>query len=99
MAKRKTFGRVLRELRRTTGMGIKSLAPELGVSYSYVSKIENDVTAPSETFVNKTADYFETDPSVLLIAAGKVPPDIMRILQTYPDQAIAILREHFGRDK
>ena len=97
MARRKTFGRVLRKLRRTSGVGIKRLAPELGVSYSYVSKLENDVTAPSEQFVYKAAEYFETDPTVLLLAAGKVPSDIMRILQENPDKAIAILREQFGR--
>ena len=36
------FGRILRRLRKESEIGIKGLAPRLGVSYSYLSKLEND---------------------------------------------------------
>lgn len=96
MPRKKTFGRVLRELRQNSGVGIKRLAPQLGVSYSYVSKLENEVTTPSEEFVQKTAAYFEVDPNPLLYAAGKIPADVLRILQDNPERAIALLRKEFG---
>ena len=94
--RRKTFGRVLRELRRNSGVGIKRFGPQLGVSYSYVSKLENDVMPPSAGFVQRAADYFEVDPNLLLLAAGKVPADVMRILQDYPEEALELLRKRFG---
>lgn len=92
------FGAILRELRAKTGLGIKRLAPELGVSYSYLSKLENDEVAPSEEFVVKVANYFSFDRDRLLISAGKVPPELLRILQTHPVEAVEFLRERFGRD-
>src|ERR1700674_5024380 len=36
------FGQLLRQLRTKTGIGIKRLAPELHVSYTYLSKLENN---------------------------------------------------------
>lgn len=93
---RKTFGRVLRELRRNSGVGIKRFGPEVGVSYSYISKLENDVVPPSEGFVQRAANYFEVDPNVLLLAAGKVPTDVLRILQDNPEEALKLLRAKFG---
>jgi transcriptional regulator with XRE-family HTH domain len=94
--RKKTFGRVLRHLRQESGLGIKRLAPQLGVSYSYVSKLENDVTTPSEAFVQKAAAYFDVDPNTLLFAAGKIPSDVVRILEENSERAIALLRKEFG---
>lgn len=91
-----TFGQILRELRTRTGVGIKRLAPELGVSYSYLSKLENNELAPSEELVGRVANHFGYDPTRLLLAAGKVPPEILEILQENPDEAVAYLRERFG---
>jgi hypothetical protein len=42
------FGRILKKLRTQSGKGIKRLAPELRVSYSYLSKLENEEIGPSE---------------------------------------------------
>jgi transcriptional regulator with XRE-family HTH domain len=90
------FGELLRELRTTAGVGIKRLGPELGVTYSYVSKLENNEVNPSEELVGRIADYFHYDRDRLLIAAGKVPPEILRILQEHPEDAIDFLRKRFG---
>jgi HTH-type transcriptional regulator, competence development regulator len=90
-----TFGALLRQLRDDTGTGIKRLAPDLGVSYTYLSKLENDVAIPSEDFVAKVAKYFNYDQSRLLLAAGKVPPDILDILRENPDAALQFLKERF----
>jgi transcriptional regulator with XRE-family HTH domain len=93
------FGEILRGLRGTVGLGIKRLAPELGVSYTYLSKLENNEVAPSEELVGKVATYFDYDPDRLMIAAGKVPPEIIRILQEHPDEAVEFLRKRFGRGR
>ena len=90
------FGEILRELRTDAGVGIKRLAPDLGVSYSYLSKLENNDVAPSERLVGRIAEHFNYSRDRLLLAAGKVPPEVLQILQENPDQAIQFLREHFG---
>jgi HTH-type transcriptional regulator, competence development regulator len=94
-----TFGEVLRQLRTKTGLGIKGLAPELGVTYSYLSKLENNEVGPSEKMVDRVARYFRYDRNRLLLAAGKVPEDILEILRNNPDEAVRFLRERFGTHK
>ena len=94
-----TFGEILRKLRDENRTGIKRLAPELGVSYTYLSKLENEVTAPSEEFVARVAKYFKYDKDLLLLAAGKVPHEILDILRENPDEALQFLRERFGVKK
>ncbi len=93
------FGRILRELRNKGGLGIKRLAPELGITYSYLSKLENNEIAPSKELVGKVATYFGYDQDLLLISAGKIPPEVLGILQEHPEEALGFLRERFGRGR
>lgn len=92
-----TFGVLLRNLRYKSGIGIKKLAPELGVTYGYLSKLENADATPSEEFVYKVAAYFQQDVGELLLSAGKVPPDVLKILRENPQEAVEFLRARFGR--
>jgi transcriptional regulator with XRE-family HTH domain len=91
------FGDILRQLRANRGVGIKRLAPELGVTYTYLSKLENSEVGPSEEFVTRVAHYFKYDRDELLLSAGKVPKEILEILRTHPQDAIEFLRERFGK--
>ena len=93
------FGDLLRHLRRKAGVGIKRLAPELDVSYTYLSKLENKEVGPSEELVERVARYFQYDRNRLLLAAGKVPPEVLRILREHPDDAVGFLKERFGRGR
>jgi HTH-type transcriptional regulator, competence development regulator len=90
------FGEILRTLRLRRGLGIKKLAPDLGVSYTYLSKLENKDSSPSEQFVKKVADYFDYDQNELMLSAGKVPDEVMRLLQENPQKAVQFLKERFG---
>jgi transcriptional regulator with XRE-family HTH domain len=90
------FGAILRELREEQGMGIKKLAPELGVSYTYLSKLEHDQIRPSAELVGRVARYFRYDEDRLMLAADRVPPEIVAILREHPDEALAYLRRRFG---
>jgi transcriptional regulator with XRE-family HTH domain len=91
-----TFGRRLRELRRGRGLGLKRLAPELGITYGYLSKVETDRARPSEAFVERVARYFDSSSETLRIAADRIPEDVLVILRENPDEAIGFLRERFG---
>lgn len=90
------FGKILRRLRSNRGMGIKRLAPDLGVTYSYLSKLEGGDVNPSEELVGRVSKYFGHDESELLLSAGKVPADVLEILRTHPQDAVNFLRERFG---
>lgn len=90
------FGSVLHELRLGAGVGIKRLAPQLGVSYTYLSKLEANRTQPSEDLVTRVATYFGYDEDLLLLSANKIPQDIRQILREHPDEAISFLRHRFG---
>lgn len=90
------FGQILRELRKQSGLGIKRLAPELNVSYTYLSKLENEEIYPSTELVDRVADYFHYNRDSLLLSAGKIPREILDILRDNPDDALKFLRERFG---
>jgi HTH-type transcriptional regulator, competence development regulator len=90
------LGTRLRNLRAKTGLGIKKVAPELGISYTYLSKLENDEKKPSEELIARIADYYGDAADELLVAAGRVPAEVLSILQRDPEKAIAFLRQRFG---
>ena len=91
------FGSILRQLRAKKGVSIKRLAPDLGVTYTYLSKLENNEAGPSEQFVDRVAHYFDYDRDELLLSAGKVPQEVLEILRTHPQDAVEFLRERFGK--
>ena len=82
-----------------TGLGIKRVAPRLGISYTYLSKLENDEKQPSEQLIRRIARYYGEDASGMLVAAGRVPTEVLAILQSDPEKAVAFLRERFGRKR
>jgi len=47
--------------------------------------------------VERVASYFEYDLNRLLLAADRVPDDILDILREHPDDAIDFLRAQFRR--
>ena len=93
------FGAILHDLRSKKGIGIKRLAPDLGVSYTYLSKLEHNQVRPSKKLIERIANYFSYDQNHLLLAADRVPSDILIILREYPDEAMALLRERFGEHR
>jgi len=90
------FGQILRQLRTKAGIGIKRLAPDLKVNYTYLSKLENNEIRPSAELVGRVAEYFNYNRDNLLISAGKIPEEVLAILRKHPDDALKFLREHFG---
>jgi transcriptional regulator with XRE-family HTH domain len=91
------FGEQLKRLREQKGLGIKRLAPQLRVNYTYLSKLEHGELQPSVDLVKRIADYFGCERDLLLLAAGKVPDDVLSILREQPEESLRMLRTRFAR--
>lgn len=96
MKKDVNFAARIKKMREQRGISIKSLAKSLDVNYTYLSKIENSKSIPSEIFIEKLATVFNCDANELKIMAGKIPVDVLDILKNNPLEAIAYLRKEFG---
>lgn len=94
--KKDNFGSLLKKLRNEKGYSIKNLSPKLNVNYSYLSKLENGHSTPSENFIERVAVFLNYDKDELMIRAGKVPDDVIEIIRNNPKKAIAYLRKEFG---
>ncbi len=83
------FGERIRELRKAKGLGQRALAQMVGVSFTYISKVENHQLDfgeyPSEELIQKLAVALEADEEELLILAEKVPPVIRQRVMERPD--------------
>lgn len=93
------FGQLLRQLRKERQLGIKKLAPDLDVNYTYLSKLENDKAIPSEELVRRIARYFDYDADKLLLAADRVPGDAIAIIRRRPDLTLRYLRRVGSRGR
>lgn len=74
MDREKQFGSRLRQVRIEAGLSASQLAKRVGISISYISKIENGVIpAPSTITISKIASILNADINELLILANKTP--------------------------
>jgi transcriptional regulator with XRE-family HTH domain len=81
-----TFGQKLRKLRQTKNLSQKRLAAQVGINYTYLSKIESEkldfAPYPSEELIRRLAEALSADVDELLLLAKKIPADIRdRVLQ------------------
>jgi transcriptional regulator with XRE-family HTH domain len=82
---KQTFGRALRELRRSKGITQRDLAGEVGVDFSYISKIENDrLPPPAADTIVKICDALEVSPDSLLALSGKIPSELRDTIGSSP---------------
>lgn len=76
----KRFGKRIRELRKAKNLGQRALAEQIGVSHTYVSKIENEKLDfsdyPSEKLIRRIAEALDADVNELLALADKIPDPI-----------------------
>lgn len=88
-----TFGEKLRKLRRTKGLTLRGLASEVGVGFTYLSRVETGTMTygdyPSEALVHRLADALEADETELLLLAEKIPYSVRKRVLQRPDAFIA----------
>jgi transcriptional regulator with XRE-family HTH domain len=87
------FGALIRRERETKAIGLREMAKKIGVSPTYLSKVERDeFPPPAEDRVKRIAEIIKWDPDDLLARAGRVASDISDIIKRHPTELAALLR-------
>jgi HTH-type transcriptional regulator, competence development regulator len=77
-----TFGERIRELRQVKNLTLRDLAKKVRVTFTYLSKIENQKLSfgeyPSDDLIVKLARVLDADPDELLLLAEKIPEAIRK---------------------
>jgi len=88
------FGQHIRGLRRARSLSQRALADRIGVTFTYISKIENDKLDfgdyPSEELILRLADALEANEDELLILAEKIPARLRQRFMERPDAFLAL---------
>src|SRR6476661_5276927 len=97
MAGRTSFGALVRREREVKEIGLREMAKKIGVSPTYLSKIERDeFPPPAEDKVRKIATIIGCDADELLARADRVSSDLSEIIKRRPVQVAALLRTTKG---
>ena len=84
MTDQKQVGELLRGLRQRRGESLRSAARELGVDAAHLSRLERGLKPASDDLRDRAADYYGYSPELIDLAQGRLPDDIMEILQRHP---------------
>jgi HTH-type transcriptional regulator, competence development regulator len=97
MAGRRRFGALVRREREAKEIGLREMAKKIGISPTYLSKIERgDFDPPAEDKVRKIAEIIGRDPDELLALAGRVASDLTDIIRQRPRELADFLRTAKG---
>src|SRR5262249_5237984 len=95
--KRYKFGAFIRRQRETKEISLREMAKMIGVSATYLSKVERDeVLPPTEAKVRAIARIIECDADELLSRAGRLSSDLLDIIKSHPVGLAALLRTTKG---
>lgn len=87
------FGGYVREKRKEKDYGLREMAKMVGVSPTYLSKVERgEFAPPAEDRVKKIAEILGCDPDELLAMAGKVSSELTDIIRQQPKEMASFLR-------
>jgi HTH-type transcriptional regulator, competence development regulator len=91
--KTEKFGAFIRREREAKEIGLREMAKKIGVSPTYLSKIERDeFDPPVEDKVRKIAQILGRDPDELLALGGRVASDLTDIIRQRPREMADFLR-------
>ena len=93
------FGAFVRREREAKEIGLREMAKMIGVSPTYLSKVERDeFPPPVEDKVKAIAKIINCDADELLARAGRVSSDLSDIIKRRPIELAALLRTTKGLD-
>jgi transcriptional regulator with XRE-family HTH domain len=80
-----SFGTYLRSARQRANISQRALAEQIGVDFTYISKIETGALAvPSAETIHKMAIALNADEGTMLNYGGKVPHGLKEALRNAP---------------
>ena len=89
-----TFGSAIRQARKTKGYSQKQLAEQIGLDFTYLSKIENErfEYPPKEKVIKAIAHNLDLDSKQLIFLAGRIPEKDSELLRRYYQTMAALFR-------
>lgn len=91
------FGEFVRRERAAKEIGLREMARKIGVSPTYLSRVERDeFPPPAEDKVKAIAEIIGCDVDQLLARAGKVASDLSDIIKRRPAELAELLRTTRG---
>lgn len=91
------FGATVRRKREEREIGLREFAKVIGVSPTYLSKVERDEFGPpAEDKVVAIAEALGFDRDWLLALAGRVSSDLTEIIRQQPREMASFLRSATG---
>ena len=91
-----TFGEYMRRLRRGRKWNLNTLAEATGISYTHLSRLENDSTLPSADSVAKLAESLDGDLKAMLDMADCLPRTILDRIRSREEEAAGSLKRTAG---
>ena len=96
-SKHPTFGQTVRALREARQISLRTFASSIGMSPTYLSKVERDDFAPpGEEKIVAIANALDQDADELLALAGRVASDLPPIIRQHPKAMATFLRASKG---
>ncbi len=87
------FGSLVRRERELKEIGLREMAKMIGVSPTYLSKVEREeFPPPAEDKVVAIANILGRNPDELLALAGRVASDLTEIIRQKPREMATFLR-------
>lgn len=88
-----SLGQRIKSRRLELEMTQRELADAVGITVPYMSKIEADRETPTEEKLVKLAGVLKLNSDELVLAAGRMPTDVMDRLSADPAKALEFLRK------
>ncbi len=86
MFRMKNFGEILRELRTAQNLGLRETAGKIGISPTYLSRIERGKERPPRPdLIKALAKLLAADPDVLFRLSSSTDPEVADFLHDQPE--------------
>ena len=82
----KTFGETIRKLRVAQDLGLREMATKVGISPTYLSRIERcKENPPRPDVIKEMAKVLAADPDVLFRLSSSTDPEVVNYLHDRPE--------------